>query len=158
MKHTNQSSIVLPLRAWAFTILGLVVGSSFFLGCSQVRVDQIANYSQSLFKVGQAVAKTFQDITPEQEYYIGRAVGAIVAGKYKPYQNQKSTFYLNVLGQTLAQASDRPETFGGYHFAILESDEINAFAAPGGLIFVSRGCSGAVKPRCGRSPRSRSAM
>jgi predicted Zn-dependent protease len=47
--------------------------------------------------------------------------------------------YLNVLGQTLAQASDLPETFGGYHFSILDSEEINAFAAPGGLIFVSRG-------------------
>jgi beta-barrel assembly-enhancing protease len=32
-----------------------------------------------------------------------------------------------------------PETFGGYHFLILDSDEINAFAAPGGLIFVTRG-------------------
>jgi beta-barrel assembly-enhancing protease len=140
MKHTNQPPIIFLFRAWAFIIPGLVVGSSLLLGCSQVgSLSQIANYSQSALKVGQAVAKTFQDITPEQEYYIGRAVGAIVAGKYKPYQNQKSTTYLNVLGQTLAQASDRPETFGGYHFAILESDQINAFAAPGGLIFVSRG-------------------
>jgi hypothetical protein len=31
---------------------------------------------QSLIKVGQAADKTFADITPEQEYYIGRAVGA----------------------------------------------------------------------------------
>ena len=36
-------------------------------------------------------------------------------------------------------ASDRPETFGGYHFLLLDSDEINAFAAPGGLILVTRG-------------------
>ena len=36
-------------------------------------------------------------------------------------------------------ASDRPETFGGYHFLMLDTDEINAFAAPGGLILISRG-------------------
>jgi predicted Zn-dependent protease len=43
------------------------------------------------------------------------------------------------MGQTLAQASDRPETFGGYHFMIQDSDEINALAAPGGLVFITRG-------------------
>ena len=140
MKQTNRSPLISLLWAWAFTILGLVVGSSLLLGCSHVgSLTQVAGYSQSAVKVGKAVAKSFEDITPEQEYYIGRAVGAIIAGKYKPYQNEKSATYLNVLGQTLAQASDRPETFGGYHFAILDSDEINAFAAPGGLIFVSRG-------------------
>ena len=39
----------------------------------------------------------------------------------------------------MAQFSTKPETFGGYHFLLLETDEVNAFAAPGGLILVSRG-------------------
>lgn len=95
--------------------------------------------AQSIVKTTSAVAKTFEDITPEQEYYIGRTVGAVIVSRYKPYANAEANNYLNLLGQTLAQASDRPETFGGYHFLILDSGEINAFAAPGGLIFVSRG-------------------
>ena len=95
--------------------------------------------AESLGKASKAVAKTFADITPEQEYYIGRAVAATVLLTYKPYQNDKANRYLNLLGQTMASASDKPETFGGYHFLILDSDEINAFAAPGGFIFVSRG-------------------
>jgi predicted Zn-dependent protease len=95
--------------------------------------------AQSIRKTTPAVAKSFEDITPEQEYYIGRTVGATITAKYRPYGNEKANHYLNVLGQTLAQASDRPETFGGYHFLVLDSEEINAFAAPGGLIFVSRG-------------------
>lgn len=94
---------------------------------------------QSLIKVGQAADKTFADITPEQEYYIGRAVGATVVSTYKVYDEDRATAYINLLGQSLALASTKPETFGGYHFLILESDEINAFAAPGGLIFLSRG-------------------
>ncbi len=85
------------------------------------------------------VKGTFADFTPEQEYYIGRAVGASLLENYKPYKNKKATDYINLLGQTLSQASDLPETFGGYHFMVLDSDHINAFAAPGGLIFVSRG-------------------
>jgi predicted Zn-dependent protease len=94
---------------------------------------------QSLIKVGQAADKTFADITPEQEYYIGRAVGATVVSKYKVYDQDRATEYINLLGQSLALASTKPETYGGYHFLILDSDEINAFAAPGGFIFLSRG-------------------
>lgn len=85
------------------------------------------------------VKGTFADFTPEQEYYIGRAVGASVLEHNRPYPNKAAADYINVLGMTLSQASDLPETFGGYHFMILDSDIINAYAAPGGLIFVSRG-------------------
>ena len=35
--------------------------------------------------------------------------------------------------------SERPEIFGGYHFGVLDSGEANAFSAPGGIIFLSRG-------------------
>ena len=86
-----------------------------------------------------ALEKTFKDITPEQEYYIGRSVAATILTTYRPYNNETATHYLNVLGQTLALASDKPETFGGYHFIIMDTDEINAFSAPGGLVMVSRG-------------------
>ena len=95
--------------------------------------------ARSLTKAASGMVKAFTDITPEQEYYIGRAVAANVVSRYRPYEVQRANRYLNVVGQTLALASDRPETFAGYHFLILDSDEINAFAAPGGLIFVSRG-------------------
>ena len=93
----------------------------------------------SIKKAGSAVEKTFESITPEQEYYIGRTVGAVIINKYRAYDNETANHYLNVLGQTLAQFSDRPETFGGYHFLLMDSNEINAFSAPGGLIFISRG-------------------
>jgi len=94
---------------------------------------------ESIKKAGSAVGKTFEAITPEQEYYIGRTVGAVVLNQYKPLNNETANHYLNVLGQTLAQFSDKPETFGGYHFLIMETEEVNAFSAPGGLIFISRG-------------------
>ena len=93
----------------------------------------------SINRTATAVGKTFDTITPEQEYWVGRTVAATILTKYRPYDNDAATRYLNVIGQYLALCSDRPETFGGYHFLIMDSDEINAFAAPGGLILVSRG-------------------
>jgi len=86
-----------------------------------------------------ALRKGFADLTPQEEYYIGRAVAARVLGIYRPAENPAVTRYLNVLGLILAQASSGPETYGGWHFILLDSDEVNAFAAPGGFIFVTRG-------------------
>ncbi|MGO9018190.1 MAG: hypothetical protein ACLQVJ_07545 [Syntrophobacteraceae bacterium] len=86
----------------------------------------------SAIKAAVAIGRSFQDISPEQEYYIGRAVAANVVSTYPPSQNDRLNLYLNTLGQTLAMASDRPETFGGYHFLMLDSAEINAFAALAG--------------------------
>ncbi|MCK9197166.1 MAG: M48 family metalloprotease, partial [Syntrophales bacterium] len=93
----------------------------------------------SISKSTRAVSKSLEDFTPEQEYYIGRSVGATVLVKYQGLANTKANSYLNVLGQTLAQASDMPELFGGYHFLVLDSDDINAFATPGGHVFITRG-------------------
>ncbi len=93
----------------------------------------------SILRGAKAVQKTWENLTPEQEYYIGRAVAAQVFQTYRPLDQAAANAYLNLLGQSLAVFSGRPETFGGYHFLLLDSDEINAFAAPGGLILVTRG-------------------
>jgi len=95
--------------------------------------------AESIEKSGKAIARSFEEFTPEQEYYIGRTIGAQILQKYKPYSNKRATDYINLIGQSLSRFSDLPETFGGYHFLIQDSDEINALAAPGGLIFVTRG-------------------
>jgi predicted Zn-dependent protease len=93
----------------------------------------------AILKSTTAIARSAEDFTPEQEYYIGRSVGAMVLDKYPAYGNDGANRYLNTLGQALAEASDKPEIFGGHHFLILDSDDINAFATPSGLIFVTRG-------------------
>ncbi len=87
----------------------------------------------------EAIQRSAEDITPEQEYYIGRAVAATILSQYQPYENAEANRYVNQVGQAVALASDKPETYRGYRFLILDSDEINAFAAPGGFVFVTRG-------------------
>ena len=86
-----------------------------------------------------AVSRSLEEFTPEQEYYIGRSVGAVVLTKYKALNDSKANSYVNLLGQTLTLASDTPELFAGYHFLVLDSNDINAFATPGGHIFITRG-------------------
>jgi beta-barrel assembly-enhancing protease len=83
--------------------------------------------------------KALEEISPEQEYYIGRAVGAAVFQSYPAYDRKALNDYLNKVGQSLAMYSDRPAIYDGYHFIVIDSKEINAFATPSGLVMVSRG-------------------
>jgi len=132
--------------------LAMVPLSAFLSGCETMNsmtqmgaqigaASGLISTSQadSLQKVATATTRSFEDFTPEQEYYIGRTVGAVILQKYRPYNSQAANQYINLLGQSLSRASDRPETYGGYHFLIQDSKEINALAAPGGLIFLTRG-------------------
>ena len=81
-----------------------------------------------------------QETTPEDEYYLGRAVAANILNFYKPYTaNQELTAYLNRICQALVINSSKPVIYNGYHVLILDSNEFNAFATPGGHIFITRG-------------------
>lgn len=93
----------------------------------------------SALKVADAAVKAAEDITPEQEYYIGRAVSATILKKYKLYKNDSLNDYISKVGLLLSLNSKLPYTYGGYSFAVLDSDEINAFAAPSGMIFITKG-------------------
>ena len=88
----------------------------------------------------QSIEKASETITPEEEYYIGRSVAASIATTYPVDQGSyQMTSYLNKICQTLVINSDKPYLYKGYYVVILDTDEINAMATPGGHIFVSRG-------------------
>lgn len=93
-----------------------------------------------------AIGSAAEEINPEQEYYIGRAVAANILSTYKIWNGSPAlTTYLNRICMTIAINSPRPDIFNGYHVAILDSNEVNAFATPGGHIFITRGLIATAK-------------
>ncbi len=94
---------------------------------------------EAIDRMAKQTAKAARPMTEQEEYYVGRAVAATILGRYRLYLNERLTAYVNSIGLALALASDRPYTFGGYHFAILDTQEANALACPGGIIFITRG-------------------
>jgi len=79
------------------------------------------------------------EYTLEDEYYLGRAVAANILSAYKPYTQEPAlTQYLNRICQTLVINSPQAVSFNGYHVIILDSSEYNAFATPGGHIFITK--------------------
>ena len=86
------------------------------------------------------IIKAAEDnITPDEAYYIGRTVAAIITKNYKVYDAPEATAYLNKICTAITINSAVPYLYKGYYVAILDSDEINALATPGGHIFVTRG-------------------
>lgn len=79
------------------------------------------------------------EFSGEEEYFIGRTVAASVLEKYPVYDNPAATFYVNQVLQSLVYDGDTRAVYNGYHAVILDTDELNAFATPGGHIFITRG-------------------
>ncbi|SFC05725.1 Peptidase family M48 [Marinospirillum celere] len=80
-------------------------------------------------------AYTAEDI--EAEIHFGRELASKVLGRYPAWDNSKVNLYINKVGQLLVENSQRPELT--YRFLALDTDEVNAFAAPGGYVFITRG-------------------
>ncbi len=106
--------------------------------CSCKTVD-INKAMDITFTALQATEKAARPVSDEEEYYVGRAVAARLFLYYPIYENQELINYINSVGKFVALNSERPFTFGGYHFAILNSEEINAFACPGGIVLITKG-------------------
>lgn len=73
-----------------------------------------------------------------EERSSGRVLAAKVAAQFGGvYKDKHWTNYVNLVGRGLAPYSNRPDI--KYRFAILNSDEINAYSCPGGYTFVTKG-------------------
>ncbi len=76
-------------------------------------------------------------VSESQEIAIGRREDASVRKQYGAYDNPGLQQYVSEIGQRLAQSSHRPGL--EYQFLVVDSPDVNAFALPGGYIYVTRG-------------------
>jgi predicted Zn-dependent protease len=102
-------------------------------GCANMDLSQ----GLALAKAAKSTAAAVIPISLEEEIQIGRAVSARVAGRYGLSTDDRLTRYVSLVGLVCAANSERPGI--PWRFAVLASDEVNAFAAPGGYIFITRG-------------------
>jgi len=84
---------------------------------------------------------TVEDIQAEIEF--GKEVASRIIGQYPLIDNDRLTRYINLVGKSLAQNTDRPEL--RFTFGVLATETINAFSAPGGYIFITKGAIDAME-------------
>ncbi len=76
-------------------------------------------------------------VSSSEEVAMGREFAAEVESQYEVYDDSVLTAYVQSVGDRVAAVSDRPDI--EYHFAVIRGDEVNAFALPGGYIYVYTG-------------------
>ena len=78
-----------------------------------------------------------------QEVEIGRSSDPQIVQQYGLYDDPELAAYVDRVGQDLAAASERPNL--PWTFRVLDDPVVNAFALPGGYIYVTRGILGHMK-------------
>ncbi len=88
---------------------------------------------------GLDVAEQIDDFTfsEDEEVELGEAISHRIRARYGVAQDRDATRYLSLVGLTVAAKSGRAEL--PWQWIILDSSSVNAFAAPGGIVHVTRG-------------------
>ncbi len=90
-----------------------------------------------LFDAAKGVATATTDIDEKQEIAIGRDVAGTLLGAAPLVNDPALQSYVNKVGRWIASQSERPDL--PWHFGVIETAGVNAFAAPGGYILITRG-------------------
>ena len=83
------------------------------------------------------------DISEKDERAIGESVSAKLIDKFGVYTDAGVNRYVTLVGTVLAQQSERPKL--DWKFIVLDTEGVNAFAAPGGLVHITKGALGLIK-------------
>ncbi len=78
-----------------------------------------------------------------EEIRIGREITGNLLGAAPLVKDDKLQNYVNHVGRWVALQSDRPDL--PWHFGVIESSDLNAFAAPGGYVMITRGLYNTLK-------------
>ena len=114
-------------------LFAIALATAGFAACSSLQQPEVPSL-EGLARIGQQALP----ITPDKEREIGFGIAATVAGRYPVVRNDALTRYVNLVGQAVAQQSVRGSEVG-FRFGVLDTQDVNAWAAPGGYVLLTRG-------------------
>ena len=90
-----------------------------------------------MFDTGKNILDATKDVDEKQEAEIGREYAAVLVGAAPLLANADVERYVNRVGRWVALHTERPDL--NWQFGVLDSDNINAFATPGGYVLITKG-------------------
>ena len=81
--------------------------------------------------------REFSLVSADQELAMGREGHQAVLSEYGVYNDPRLSAYVDSIGQALAKRSHLPNL--EWHFTLIDDPTVNAFALPGGYIYITRG-------------------
>lgn len=119
-------------------LLAIAVTVSLFCSACGNAPLTINNFDVSkAFRVVQNTKEATVDLSEEQEISLGQGIASNLLGVAPLLPNQNVQRYVNGVGRWLSLQTERPDL--PWTFAVLDDDSINAFAAPGGYILITKG-------------------
>jgi predicted Zn-dependent protease len=106
-----------------------------FPACAQFRLPNLD--VNRLVDTVKNVGKAVKEIEEPEEIAIGRDVAARLLGAAPLVADPRLQRYVNHVGRWLAAQTERPDL--PWQFGVLDHSNVNAFAVPGGTIFITRG-------------------
>src|ERR1019366_9453114 len=91
----------------------------------------------AVLQSGQKLKEATTDLSEEQEIALGQGIASNLLGAAPLLQNRMVQHYVNQVGRWLALQTERPDL--PWQVAVLDDSGVNAFAAPGGYIFITKG-------------------
>lgn len=126
------------MKAAAFVLAALVMTGPGYA------VPAHAQFSEVMKKAQKAHDKIAEvDFTDYEERQLGEKISSRLVTDFGVYQDKDVAKYVTLVGSVLAKESSRPDL--KWTFIVLDTDAVNAFAAPGGAIHVTRGLLGLAK-------------
>ncbi len=92
---------------------------------------------QQVQKVQKEVRAATEDVPEPKEIEMGGGIASNLLGAAPLLQNRAVQKYVNDVGRWLALQTERPDL--PWQFGVLDDNDINAFAAPGGYVFITKG-------------------
>lgn len=103
------------------------------MALSSVRARRVATYA---LLVGSTTVAATCAISPREEVQLGQQYAAQINQQLPIVEDAALNRYINMLGDRIARQGDRTID---YTFYIVNTDAVNAFAVPGGYVYVNRG-------------------
>ncbi len=135
MKNLTLSTLGAFLLAAGCTLASFEA-AAFNLGDELKKAAKEAASEKDAGNLG-AVVSALSGTSEEEEIAIGRQIAGDLLGASALVKDKRLQKYVNNVGRWVASQSERPDL--PWHFGVIASNDINAFAAPGGYIFVTRG-------------------
>ena len=104
---------------------------------------QLGGVTGALRKAQQVQKLADIKVTEAEEQQIGQQVSDKIVESFGVYQDANVTKYVTLVGAVLVQASTRPNL--NWQFVVLDTEGVNAFAAPGGFVHITKGLLGLMK-------------
>jgi predicted Zn-dependent protease len=123
-----------------------VIATAMLLASACPALAQFGGLGKVVDKANQAkAAKDKYDVrlNEQQEKAAGDQVSQKLRDRFGVYQDPAVTKYVALVGTVLAKESSKPDL--AWKFIVLDTDGVNAFAAPGGIIHITKGALGLIK-------------